>query len=670
MPGSASAETDSHRLASKLDSMWRQASKLNATHTDSARQIYYQTIVLSDSIEDNFFKGFSLSNYAVALNNLALYNNSIDTLKLAYRYSRNSDSLYLKVYTLSQIGTTYKDMGMYDSAFVYYNRAESEYDYSLIGKSDTNHRTLLTASILFTDLGLLYHRIEYHKEALKYFDRALQVGIRVNDRRRIAGTYINMANVYTKRAFYDTAKALKYYKKGQYICEEIGHNRYLANVYGNLVNLYTDKNMPDSAMYYYNKAKVLMDDLNDSRALIILYESYTDLLALLGRYKEQLEYLQQGYELAKKFNILNMQRLFTYKLSKYYSREKDFGKAYHFQEKYVALQDSLFDQSLNDRLMQIRVSTIQEKKINEISLINKEKELLAAQQEVSSIINISLSVGSLVLMLAAFFLYRANRQKGEYSLELEAKNEELDLLIEDLSKSQRELEATNQSKDKLFSIIAHDLKNPLSTFITVTDILSNEFDTMEDDEKREFIQDINKSSKSLFSLLENLLFWSRSQMDVLDFHPMEINLNYIVSQSIEVLNMQAQKKDISITTNLDESTEVRADANMLLTVTRNIISNSIKFTPKGGNITVSTGYIKKYVYIRIEDSGVGIPEEKIKVIFEPSTSKSSPGTDNERGTGLGLVLCKEFIDKHNGKIEVESKVMEGSVFTILIPKVG
>ncbi len=654
----------------EIKAMWQKGGVLSETDSDSSKLMYYNAILFADNIDDEFYKCFSLSNYAVALNNLAMYNNAIDTLKLAYRYSRNSDSTYLKVYTLSQLGSTYKFMGMFDSAYVYYNRAENELDYSLIGKTDTNHRTLLTAGILYSDFGLLYHRIEYFKEALKYFDKALQIGIRLQDKKRMAGSYVNMANVYTKKEFYDTAKALFYYRKGQQICEEIGHNRYLASVYSNLVNVFTDKHQIDSARFYYRKAKQIIEEINNPRALITLYESYSEVLALEGKPKEQLEYLLLGYDLAKKYNIPSVLELYTNELYKYYSKVKDYEKALFYKNENDLIKEKLFDQSLNDRLMQIRIATIQEKKINEISLINKEKELLAAQQEVSSIINISLSVGSLILMLAAFFLYRANKQKGEYSLELESKNEELDHLIIDLSRSQKELEATNKSKDKLFSIIAHDLKNPLSTFITVTDILSKEFETMDDTEKKEFIGDINKSSKSLYSLLENLLVWSRSQMGVLEFNPIEIDVNYLVNQSVEVLGMQAHKKNIDIIKSLSDNVIVNADANMLLTVTRNILSNSIKFTPKYGKITVSTGFFKNYVYIRINDTGVGIPEDKIKVLFEPSTTKSSPGTENESGTGLGLILCKEFIEKHSGKIEVESKVLEGTTFTILIPKVG
>ncbi len=668
--GSVNADTNSNKLKEKIDSLWHVGSRFGATNTDSSRAVYMRTILMSDSLDDKFFKGFALANYSVSLTNLALFQNAIDTLKLAYRYGRNSDSIYLRIYTLTQLATTYKDMGMYDSAFVYYDKAEGEYDFSLIGKKDTSRRTFLTASILFTDLGLLYHRMEYHKEALKCFDKALKIGLRVKDKRRVAGTYVNIANVYNQHELYDPEKALLYYKKGQYICEEIGHTRYLGNVYGNLVNLFTKMEQVDSAYYYFDKAKSIVKELQDHNSYVILLESYTNLLELENKQEERLKYLLEGYQLAAKYNILAVKNMFSKKLAQYYSRKKEWEKAFKYKEEYVAVQDSMFDQSLNDRLMQIRISSIQEKQNNEISLITKEKELMASRQEVSTLINITLSLGFIFLLVVVFLFYRANKQKSQYSNELEEKNEELDHLIKDLSKSQKDLELSNQAKDKLFSIIAHDLKNPLSTFITVTDIMSNEFDSMENTEKKEFIEEINKSSKSLFNLLENLLVWSRSQMGVLDFNPMDLDLNYLANQSVEVLALQASKKNVTVATDFAESAVVNGDANMLLTVTRNILSNSIKFTQSGGKITVSTGFIEKYVYIRIEDNGVGIPEDKIKILFEPSATKSSHGTNDEKGTGLGLVLCKDFIDKHSGRIEVQSKVKEGSTFTILIPKAG
>ncbi len=642
---------------------------LSIRNTDSTLLIYKQAVIKSQDLQDKYYLAFSLANYGVSLSYIAEDSNGIDTLKLSSRIAQETDSAYVVVYALSQIGTIYKKLGIYDSAFVYYNLAEQKYNSFVANKEVINERPLKVASILYTDFGLLYNDMNYFKDALRYYHKALKIAKQLSDDVRLAGTYINIANVYNENTeYYDMQKALKYYRKGQAICERINHRRYLANVYGNFLNIYTELNQLDSAEYYYKKSLAIIKDIHNDYSFANVHIGYATLLEKKGKYKQQIKVLEKGYAISKKNSYNKLSANYALKLAMAYNQLNQPAKAYNYLWTHLELQDSLYDQSINDKLMQLRISSLQEQKINAINLITKEKELLAAQKDTSAIINISLSLGSLILMLAAFFLYRANKQKSIYSSELEIKNEKLDIAIHDLSKYQKELEETNQSKDKFFSIIAHDLRNPLSSFITVTEFLNNDFDTLDNVEKKEFINDMFNSSKLLFGLLENLLYWSRSQMGVIEFNLMQLDVNYLVNQCVELLQMQANNKNITISTRLAENLLIKADANMLLTVIRNIISNAIKFTPKDGKITVSTGSFEKYVYIRVKDSGVGITEEKIKQLFEPSNFESNPGTNNEKGTGLGLVLCNEFIQKHKGRIDVISSVKEGSIFTILIPK--
>ena len=239
---------------------------------------------------------------------------------------------------------------------------------------------------------------------------------------------------------------------------------------------------------------------------------------------------------------------------------------------------------------------------------------------------------------------------------------------EELIKHKTQLLQLNATKDKFFSIMAHDLKNPISTFISVTKLLQELFDDLSKEEVQDFIKDINESSMKLFNLLDNLLTWSRSQTGRIEVNSNRINLWDIAETSITMLRMNALNKKIEISSEIHESTEVYADSNMISTVFRNLISNSIKFTPIGGKINLYAKEDTDFVQITIEDTGLGISEDDINKLFRIDIHHTTIGTSSEKGTGLGLILCKEFIEKNSGKIWVESELGKGSKFIIQLPK--
>lgn len=237
-----------------------------------------------------------------------------------------------------------------------------------------------------------------------------------------------------------------------------------------------------------------------------------------------------------------------------------------------------------------------------------------------------------------------------------------------LLENEKNLIKLNTTKDRFFSIIAHDLKNPFNSLMGLLDILIDEYDDITDDTKKEYLSVLNRSSNDLFGLLTNLLEWSRTQTSSIEFNPVMTDLSDLVTNEIKLLEAQAIKKVINIEFNLSNKLMIMVDKNMMSTVVRNILSNSIKFTSIGGNIAISLQEIDNHIRISIKDDGVGISEENQQKLFKISEKISSIGTANETGTGLGLILCKEFIDKHNGCLFVVSKKGKGSIFNIDIPK--
>jgi len=241
---------------------------------------------------------------------------------------------------------------------------------------------------------------------------------------------------------------------------------------------------------------------------------------------------------------------------------------------------------------------------------------------------------------------------------------------EALKNSEAQLKELNATKDKFFSIIAHDLKSPFNAILGFSNILLNSHKEYDDEKREEMINIVNNSAIRAFKLVENLLTWSRSHSGKIPYIPEKLNLKNTLIEAIYNLKAQADKKNIGITDTISENELVFVDENMIATVLRNLISNAIKFTPQNGNIVISSEIQtnSNFIEISVKDSGVGIPKNKIDDLFRIDKNISTQGTENETGTGLGLILCKEFIEKHGGKIWVESEEGKGSVFKFTILK--
>ncbi len=237
-----------------------------------------------------------------------------------------------------------------------------------------------------------------------------------------------------------------------------------------------------------------------------------------------------------------------------------------------------------------------------------------------------------------------------------------------LTESEAKLIEMNNSKDKFFSIISHDLKSPLMGLIGLSKILAAETDTLSREEITEFSTSLHYATENLYKLLENLLSWSRLQRGIIEFNPVLFDINRLIILNIELLKENGRQKQINIRNDCNKEVNVFADINMVNTLLRNLISNAVKFTNIGGNITVcATATDDGFVQICVKDDGVGMTPEILEKIFKPGNSVIAEGTMNEKGTGLGLILCKELTEKNNGKIWVESSLGYGSAFYFTLP---
>ncbi len=267
-----------------------------------------------------------------------------------------------------------------------------------------------------------------------------------------------------------------------------------------------------------------------------------------------------------------------------------------------------------------------------------------------------------------FFLTTWNTREEIFCTMIMADISERKRIEEALRASEQQLRVLNASKNKFFSIIAHDLKNPLMSFLAFADLLKD-FNNWEEEQIEKYTRQFRDSAENLAALLENLLTWSKIQRGLAEYQPQQIAINHIVAWSIQLLKPHAEQKQITLRNSIQEEIPVSADVNMVDTVIRNLISNALKFTNSGDTVDVSARQAAHNIEVSVSDTGIGIPEKKLPQLFRIEAKTQRTGTAGEKGTGLGLILCKEFVEQHGGGIWVASEVGKGTTFTFSLPKI-
>ena len=290
---------------------------------------------------------------------------------------------------------------------------------------------------------------------------------------------------------------------------------------------------------------------------------------------------------------------------------------------------------------------------NQLAQLNLEKE---TQRKNQVIIVLAIAISLFLIILALLrHTVKANKIIKEFNLKLEDSNGKLQLI--------------NSTKDKFFTIIAHDLRSPLGAILCFSNLISDETNSSKEiDTIKEYNTYLNQSARNLFSLLENLLQWAKSQLGSIKYQAFDFDLSEVIKDNIEIQKLKAKEKSIKIVSNLEANTSVYADINMINTVIRNLLSNALKFSHPDTEIIISAKVDSDLIQLSIRDQGLGISMENQKKLFNIDSNVSTVGTNDETGTGLGLILCKEFVETNGGNIWVDSMVNRGSIFTFSLPR--
>lgn len=274
-------------------------------------------------------------------------------------------------------------------------------------------------------------------------------------------------------------------------------------------------------------------------------------------------------------------------------------------------------------------------------------------------------LGHILKVLSFFMIYKANIESG-FKRPMETFFRDLKASEEKIKDYSIELERQITMKNRFFSIISHDLRNPFTVLFGFSELLLEKHAKYNEKEREEIIQNIYDTSQKTYRLLENLLSWSRTQTNTLPFNPLRFDIKNVLDESVILVRNNAKLKEIEMRREY-HSDWVMADMDMVEAIMRNLLSNAIKYTPRGGSITIHTHRLNEHIQISVTDTGVGISEEKAKDLFQIDKAKSTKGTENETGTGLGLILTAEFVVRNKGKIWVESEKGKGSTFSFTLP---
>ena len=315
---------------------------------------------------------------------------------------------------------------------------------------------------------------------------------------------------------------------------------------------------------------------------------------------------------------------------------------------------------LRDQLKQSaqKIAEMQTRYETEILKKQREVQTAAIRKQRTALIGIGISL--VLTLVLAVFLVRLNIQKNRT-------NRLLNNSYKEIQERETALKKANAAKDRFFSIIAHDLKNPFNVIFSFVRLFKRNYDDFTREQVHELIEELQSKSSTTFALLENLLEWSRSQTGKTEYRPIKLSVMHAVKESIDILQPQADSKNIRLESHIAEDFIAKADKRMTGAVLRNLISNAIKFTRNGGKVTVSAEQKNKHVHIMISDTGVGISTKKLPKLFRIDTKVSTAGTDDEKGSGLGLILCREFVEKQGGKISAQSQLGQGSQFMFTLP---
>jgi two-component system sensor histidine kinase/response regulator len=505
------------------------------------------------------------------------------------------------------------------------------------------------------NVAAIHYEQKQYRLAIENLRKAYYAGAAIGDKRTMSRSFNNIAFAFL--GLHELDSALLNAQRGLSLSESANDLYMIAFARRTMGDIYVLRNNTSQAFLNFN----ICLDISVKEGNTFLKASVLHRLAknyvVQGQHEKALSCLLENIKIAHQFGFKDeLER--GYKLiAEIYAKRNDLTQAYKYQSAYIKLHDSLYDQRSSEQvaLMQIRFDS--EMKQAQIELLTKEAALKAQELERQKVWSYFF-IGCLSLVgILAFVLFYNNRHTSKAKVSLEAKNKEI-------QSQTHQLRNLNSTKDKLFSIISHDLRSPVASLRALMEIISTS--GLSQEEFIDVTKALRKNLDAVYDDLDNLLLWAQTQLKGLQAFPEEIELRNLAEEKIELFTDLARNKKVTIINAIQPGSMVFADKNHVGLIFRNLITNAIKFNQPGGTIKLSSKEKAGHWEISVADSGVGISEEDIRKLFNAETHFTKPGTYTEKGVGIGLLLTKEFVDTNHGAIWVTSEVGKGTIFTFTL----
>ncbi|HPF50637.1 MAG TPA: tetratricopeptide repeat-containing sensor histidine kinase [Draconibacterium sp.] len=603
-------------------------------------QSYYDSAVfISEELDDKSFQSEILLQKGISQHVQGNFLNALQTFNEAIQVGRLAENYRIVGGAYSMTGTIYRENGLYDRAIE--NILESRIFYE---KASFTEGYAWDAYLL----GRIYADLQLPGEALKYFQSALEDYTKLaaidNNKNGLAICYEQIALVSIELKRFDQARESNKLAREIYLSSNSSYGISNTEIIQGRIEFETGSY--EEAENQLQNALVKKLEMDDKLSQASIYEYLGLSMIRLGNVQEGLNNLQHAIELALEVGQKKKQLDIYKRLIAVYTELKKPDKVIFYQNKLITVQNELLTGGANIRMEQLQdiyEIEVKNSQILELKKQNEINELTIKQNRITNIFLITGILMAILISLIVYWFYRRTRQNNQ------------------------KLYEANAAKDRFFAIIAHDLRGPTNTLTSFVEHLYSEFDNLNKKDLKELLQILHISSKNVSNLLENLLVWARSQTNKIVYSPEKLDMRNEILKAYEGLEQTAKEKEIEVILEPDSGIPVWADKNMVQTILRNVLSNSIKFTERGGKIKTTTSSAHNFATIEIKDTGIGIDADNLSKVFDIDSKFRNRGTENEMSTGLGLILVKDFVDKNGGTVKIESESGKGTNVIISLP---
>jgi two-component system sensor histidine kinase/response regulator len=589
-----------------------------------------------------------------------MYNN-LNNYDLAARYFEQSLDIFKRQKNEAGIADSYHNIGMVADNIGKSSSALDNYFKSLA--LDIKLHNNLASAKNYNNIGVVMQEMEIYPKSMEYYKRAIKLWQESKNIQGVSTAYENIGEILMSEKKYD--QAIVYLNKSLVLTKGLDDKNGLSLLYADFGLCYANKNQFDLAESYFKQSIKIASDYKIDANKAYTYNFFATSYNLKRDYRNAYKYAMLGTALANKLGNLGLRTRAALQLSDALGGLGKFEQAYKAQKEYDDLKDSLKSDESVQKLTSFNLESNFAEKQHLLAEQHQRKDD-QYQQKIQRQGLLSAIFFIIILGMAAILIvyYKAKLKQQKINTILEDKNVEVLQQKSDLDEQAYKLNDLNNLKDRLISVLAHDLRAPLSTLRGLFSLLED--DSISHDQFLEMIPQALKKLEYTSDFLDTLLFWINSQMDNFDSSAKSFPIKDVVSYEVSNYSEQALSKGINLLDNISEDVTVAADPNSIRIVVRNLITNAIKFSREGDTIDVSSSYKDDYILISVKDTGVGMSEKQLNKLFK-SKVDSGTGTNNESGTGMGLLFCKDLIEKCNGKIWVESTQGNGTEFFFTLP---